>query len=457
MHIVDLVVLSRDDGPLDQSVEDAINHQQDVVVKRHRVVGRTNPADRCRRETIARARNKGKALGDAPWLMFLDDDVVLPPDGVIRLLKSLQQRPTFGAVAIDYLDESVSGELTGHVGMGATLFRRDMLDRFEFRWEYDLCECSCCCIDLRMQGIGIGYVVDCAAKHINIRKPDWHGCHLVDDGLPTVDSEPTVLAAFDRHDVSRFRRLFLRSLRAAGNDGPVIALAYGLYPSERRTLQRLPNLEVLAFDKDPDSHPAWRRYADFQFAIGGLSANTPVAYWDAGDVVFQSRLDKVWSSVRQNPGKLLITRERLGHRENPAVFEWFDELTNAEARQQVQSVLAHEPVYNSGFLAATASQMTTALKRLDHIMKTMMEGPKWGKDQLALNYYRATESDACMEIDNAWNYCLCTRDPNEVVVGNDGHAKTSRGKQVHVIHGNDGTLKRMPGYDRLLEYLSRSV
>lgn len=453
METVDLVVLTRDDKPLDQRVEDAIGGQQCAVVRRHRVIGRSRPQDRCRRETIARARNEAKTLGTSPWLMFLDDDVVLPCDGISRLLQSLKDRSAFGAMAIDYLGESTTA--AGHVGMGATLFRREVLDRFEFRWEFDLCECSCCCIDLRAQGMGIGYLENCCAEHIDIEASAWHGEELdPKGGGQDLEGEPTVLAAFDRYDVSRFRSLFMRSLRASGNHGPVIALTYGLYPSERRTLERLPNLELLAFDKDPQSHPAWRRYADFQCALRGLPAATPVAYWDAGDIVFQNRLDEIWSTVRRNPCKLLLTRELLGHGENEAVYEWFDEMTNAEHREKVRSALGSAPVFNSGFLASTASHLTATLKDLDHIMKSMMDGPKWGKDQLALNYYHATQADACQEIDNAWNFTLCTRDPNELVVGDDGRAERSQGKPVHVIHGNDSTLKRMPGYDRLLQYLS---
>ena len=45
-----------------------------------------------------------------------------------------------------------------HVGMAATLFRRERLERLTFRWEPGKCECRCCCDDLRRAGFGIGYL-----------------------------------------------------------------------------------------------------------------------------------------------------------------------------------------------------------------------------------------------------------------------------------------------------------
>ena len=76
---VDLVVLTRTSELLHRDVERGISSQHDVQIMLHRVVGRARSYDRCRWETISRARNEGKQCGAAPWLMFLDDDVVLAP------------------------------------------------------------------------------------------------------------------------------------------------------------------------------------------------------------------------------------------------------------------------------------------------------------------------------------------------------------------------------------------
>ena len=64
--------------------------------------------------------------------MFLDDDVVLEPNCVRKLLGALQRRPQFGALAADYLGQRRSNGRSRHVAMGATLFRRSVLQQFQF-------------------------------------------------------------------------------------------------------------------------------------------------------------------------------------------------------------------------------------------------------------------------------------------------------------------------------------
>src|SRR4051812_26490633 len=102
---VDLVLLSRDGEPPREEVLRGIDAQRGVRLRVHRVIGTPGHDDPNRWETIARARNAGKRLGNAPWLMFLDDDVVLAPDCVARLVEGLLHRPHFAALAADYLGE----------------------------------------------------------------------------------------------------------------------------------------------------------------------------------------------------------------------------------------------------------------------------------------------------------------------------------------------------------------
>ena len=83
---VDLVVLTRHDGPLDPEVERGYCNQRAVRLIVHRVAGSTCPDDRSRMDAIVRARNEGKLLGASPWLMFLDDDVVLRTRSAYRRL-----------------------------------------------------------------------------------------------------------------------------------------------------------------------------------------------------------------------------------------------------------------------------------------------------------------------------------------------------------------------------------
>src|SRR6516164_3218992 len=131
---VDVVILSRDESPLPTEVQAGLGAQMGVRLISHRVVGTPLPSDACRWATIARARNAGKSLGRSPWLMFLDDDVRLAPDAIDRLRRGLLANLLFGAMAADYLGEAAGACSTPHVAMGATLFRREVLNRIRFRW-----------------------------------------------------------------------------------------------------------------------------------------------------------------------------------------------------------------------------------------------------------------------------------------------------------------------------------
>src|SRR5581483_8364369 len=96
--MVDLIFLSRDRSPPRRDVWRGIEIQRGVGIRVHRVVGTPRPGDVNRWETIARARNAGKRLGTSPWVMYLDDDVVLGPDCVARLVAALAARPGFAAM-----------------------------------------------------------------------------------------------------------------------------------------------------------------------------------------------------------------------------------------------------------------------------------------------------------------------------------------------------------------------
>jgi hypothetical protein len=169
---IDLVVLTRDTSALDRQVQRGIESQKGVRVIVHRIIGTRYPEDPNRWSAIVRARNRGKRCGNAGWLMFLDDDVVLAADCVRRLFDGLQERPLFGALGADYLGESRGRIIWPHVAMGAALFRRRALAQIEFRWTGNHCECLCCCRDLRRQRIGIGYLPEAQTRHITLGRSD---------------------------------------------------------------------------------------------------------------------------------------------------------------------------------------------------------------------------------------------------------------------------------------------
>jgi hypothetical protein len=428
---VDLVVLSRDGGPLDERVRAGILAQDGVRLHVYGVIGAKRPGDVNRWEAICRARNRARSVGAAPFVMFLDDDVVLGEGCVRRLVAALRSRPGFGAVAADYLGESCSANVAGHVGMGATLFRRSAVRAVRFRWEPGRCECQCCCDDLRAAGVGIGHAAGAAATHL---RRAGERCEP--------SAVPHVLVSFDRRHVGKFRARFLRTLRNHGNDSQVTAVTYGLYPSEQAVL-RSAGVRVVPRAVNGVMAPV-RRLRDFQEVLAGLPGETPVAYWDAGDVVFQASLWPLWEVVRANPGKLLAVREPKSHPANAAVAAWTSSVRDAEMRRRAYELLTRRPFLNSGFAAGTAAAMLRYCREADR----MLHGPElagttdWG-DQTALNLYCHSRPERWLEVEEGWNYCLHDRARGEVIVRPDGVVVSRKGTPVYVLHGNARSLRKL--------------
>jgi hypothetical protein len=449
---VDLIFLSRDLSPPRDDVWRSISEQSGVRVQIFRVTGPRRDDDCNRWQTIARARNKGKRQGSAPWVMFVDDDVVLDPWCVARLVDGLSRRPAFAALAADYNKEMSSGwehwDYPRHVGMGATLFHREHLDRLTFRWETDKCECQCCCDDLRGAGLAIGYLPEAGARH-NPLPPNRVTEKGVDRGRAAVPpSAPSrtpkmtgrILAAFDRNHFRLFRHRFLKSLRGSGNHEPVTAVTYGLYPSEQDLLDQTPGVQVIA--ANPDGHPAVRRLRDFQGVLKRWPEQTPVAYWDAGDVVFQGRLRPLWDLVRAYPNQLLAVSEKTGFADNRTVQSWVTTIRDPDARKKAMDLFCKNPVINGGFTAGTASVMLRYFREAVHLRdsSSLLGSTDWG-DQTVLNLYCHSQPHAWREIPSCWNFCLCGREPDEYRVRPDGRTERLDGAPLYVVHGAAGMLK----------------
>jgi hypothetical protein len=450
---IDLVVLSRDDGPLPPDVERGIRSQQGVDVQVHRVVGTARPGDRNRWDTIVRARNQGKQLGREPWLMFLDDDVVLEENCMATLLTALRKHRYSAAVAADYLQEAATDRLdvgwgpNPHVGMGATLFRRAALEWIEFRWQPGQCECQCCCDDLRRQLWTIDYVPHARAWHRKGAAPEHPAPqHSAPQHSAPQHSAPAhqppgdpavghVLAAFNRAHFRGFRDHFIRSLRATGNREPVTAVTYGLHPNEVRALAMLPNVRVVALPENGMSPPV-RRLLDFQQVVAQLPAHTCVAYWDAGDVQFQGSLQPLWALVQQNPNKLLVVAEAKPSSEHPLVHEWTHTIRDAAARDHAMRVLRANPYLNSGFAAGRAPVLLKYLQAAHQLQHSpAIEGSlDWG-DQTAMNVYCHTDPSRREIIRDDWNYLLAWRRPGEVQLRSDYVFTHADGAVIPVIHG----------------------
>jgi len=443
---VDLVVLTRHGGPLRPEVKRGVRGQRGVNVVLHRVVGQPQPKDCCRWETIARARNEGKRRGNAPWLMFLDDDVELAPGCIWTLMNELSRRPSFAALAADYLGERRAGQIARHVAMGATLFRREALDQIHFTWADNKCECQGCCNDLRRLHWGIDYCPSARAHHL--AKPgssdDGQACVATVDRVESTTATGCVLAAFNRRHFPLFCNQFLRSLRASGNQEPVLALAMGLYPSERRKLERLPKVAAF-FRRDNGQFVGRQRLRAFQEVLGALPPETAIAYWDAGDVIFQGRLKPLWELVQNCPDKVLVAREAASHPKNTAVAGWTHGIRDPEARRWARELLYDRPFLNAGFMAGTAR---TLLKYFRTVApwygSTRLAGTSNPGDQMALNLYCHSHPEAWTEVPQGWNYCLIFRDMKTVYRDRKGRYVDVGGLPIYAVHGNGHTLHSVP-------------
>jgi hypothetical protein len=453
---VDLVVLSRDPGPLRADVQAGIDAQAEVGLIVHRLIGTPLPDDPNRWATIARARNRACALGCSPWVLLLDDDVVLGPGCVARLVAGLMERPGFAALAADSAGVMQDGwehwDYPSHVGMAAVLFRRERLAEVSFRWEPDHCECLCCASDLRGRGQAIGYQRGALAWHRPLPADDrsvgHEGESPAEPATTAASLAPAriwgpgrILAAFDRRDHVRFRTQFLASLRACGNQETVWAFAYGLYPTELARLTAEPGVEVVAIPHDGVC-PALRRLQDFQRLLERWPDDSLVAYWDAGDVLFQGRLDPLWQLVCARPGVLHAAREPLSYPENLIIEPWCACISDPEARGRAIEILSANVFLNSGFAAGTADAMLDYLREADRLLHSpaLAGVGDWG-DQPAMNLYCHANPDRWLLIDSCWNFALAGRPREQYRLGPDGRATRIDGGPVYVLHGNAATLR----------------
>jgi hypothetical protein len=446
---VDLILLSRDLSPPRPDVWRGVGIQDGVRLRVHRVAGTPRPGDSNRWETIARARNGARGLGTAPWVMYLDDDVVLGPGCLAHLVEGLRRRPGFAALGADSAGEMSGGwahwDYPPHVGMAATLFRRERLARLTFRWEAAKCECRCCCDDLRRDGFGIGYLPGATAWHRPVADRRSHG---PTEGAPRADvaaGPPTptiagrILTAFDRNHSDRFRRQFLRTLRASGNRERLTAVAYGLFPGERSRLEAA-GVEVVAI-ADNGTSPALRRLRDFQDVVARWPAETPVAYWDAGDVFFQGRLGPLWDLVRAQPDLLLAVREPVDIGASPTIGPWTSWIQDPGARRRAFELLSAHPFINSGFAAGTARTLLAYFRQGDRLLNTTLRGVDYWGDQVAMNYHVHSDPTVWREIAEGWNYCIIFRDRRSYRIRPDGRVESRDGVPVNVVHGNGRTLE----------------
>lgn len=256
---------------------------------------------------------------------------------------------------------------------------------------------------------------------------------------PDATKNSRILVAFNRRDVRRFQEVFLRTLRASGNTQEVIVVGYGLYRSEIRQIDCLPNVRFIHRSYNGQLPPV-RRLVDFRDIVSDLPADTPVAYWDAGDVLFQGRLDSLWQQTRQHPDKILAAREPLGFPHNHAIRGWTRTIENPSMRRRAFELFASNPFLNSGFSAGTARAMSHYFREAVQLRSTSLRGTTdWG-DQTALNLYCHSDPSRWAEVSSHWNYCVHDRQRGDVRVRPDGHVVNRSGQLIPVVHGNARSL-----------------
>jgi hypothetical protein len=255
----------------------------------------------------------------------------------------------------------------------------------------------------------------------------------------------------------KFRRQFLTTLRAQGNSEHVTAVTYGLRSGETRVLKRDPDVDVITLPNSLE-HPSNRRVRDFQTPIAALPGHIPVAYWDAGDVLFQSRLEPLWDLVRAHPDELLVVPDALGYPENEIINEWTSQIRNPQARRRAFELMSSNVFLNSGFLAGTARTLHRYLVEAERIIDSGAAGGLgFGTDQVVLNIHCHTNPGTWRAIPEGWNYCLAGRNPRDYRMRHDGYTSSTCGTPVHVVHGNAGGLRGIEWYYRFMPAQQQSA
>ncbi len=445
---IDLAILTRDDSPLMPTVSEAIHRVRGVNLLVHRIIGSPRKDDPHRVATIARARNAAVQQAKTPWLMFLDDDVALAPDCVSRLQNALAARPEYAGLGADYLGEARPRRTSHHVTMGATMFRTSALQRNPFRWETSKCECLCCCEDLRRLGHRVEYLSGARAWHVKrpqsaSQQPAVESTCVMADVDPLLADKAKILVAFNRRDVRRFRDAFLRTLRASGNRQEVIVVGYGLYPSEIRLLSASSGVRVMHKVVNGQMPPV-RRLQDFTDIVRGFEPDTPVAYWDASDVVFQGNLDSLWQLTQRFAGKLLAVREPRGYPYNAAIPGWTRSIDSPLHSRRAFELFSTRPFLNSGFAAGTAAAMQAYFTEAARLRSSpeLRGTTDWG-DQSAMNLYCHSDENRWQEIPQGWNFCVHDRPRGEVHVTPDGQVVSHNQTPIYAVHGNARSLRKL--------------
>lgn len=157
-----VLTVCRNDKPILNEVAFALG-RQGVQILWHVSPQPYSPRQRYAWRNICRGRNELRLKPETPYCLWLDSDVVLPPDACRRMIDALNADLNLGATGANYGDRDETG---AHVGMGALMVRSWLAKRFKFRAGRGRCECRNFAEDVRSLGFRVEYLPGLFATHL---------------------------------------------------------------------------------------------------------------------------------------------------------------------------------------------------------------------------------------------------------------------------------------------------
>ena len=130
----------------------------------------------------AGARNRVKQYATSKYLLTMDNDLVLEPYSIKKLVTFLDRNPNFGAIAINkYRVPPGNGEaiVESHIDSAPVLWRLELLKKITYEYrvqkdhegkDYIGCECLAAGQDVRAMGYEIGFLTGIRCHHIKETK-----------------------------------------------------------------------------------------------------------------------------------------------------------------------------------------------------------------------------------------------------------------------------------------------
>lgn len=157
--IIDVMMPVKLGSPIPYGVLKSLVEQE----REFRLYVRTNML-KGKMESIVDNRNVLKKYTTSEYVLWLDSDVIIPPDGLNYMERFLDEHREHAAVALSYCG---SPEKEKHITMGCTLVRKRILDLLTFRFDDKGCECAYFCQDIQKLGYKVKYLPNLMAEHID--------------------------------------------------------------------------------------------------------------------------------------------------------------------------------------------------------------------------------------------------------------------------------------------------